>query len=132
MNSVGKNARILVVDDDGDSVEVLRELLEGVGYEVRTATDGTAALQFAASFEPDVVLLDIHLPGIDGFEITRRLASSGPRPPRVVAMTGYSRLDGKLWAFGFEALLHKPIQFGQALEVLADLGFGCSAVCRSS
>jgi CheY-like chemotaxis protein len=132
VNSPGKNARILVVDDDGDSVEVLRELLEGVGYEVRTATDGNQALEFAASFEPDVVLLDIHLPEFDGFEITRRLVASGPRRPRVVAMTGYSRLDAKLWAFGFEALLHKPIQFGQALEVLADLGFRCAAEPRSS
>jgi CheY-like chemotaxis protein len=132
VDSVSKKARILVVDDDGDSVEVLKELLEGVGYEVCTATDGTLALEFAASFEPDVVLLDIHMPGLDGFEITRRLITSGPRRPRVVAMTGYSRLDGKLWVSGFEALLHKPIQFGQALEVLAELGFGCSARCRSS
>lgn len=66
-------ARILVVDDDPASVEVLRECLEAEGYEVETAADGEGALKTVLAIPPDLVLLDVAMPRMDGFEVCQRL-----------------------------------------------------------
>ncbi|MCG3201762.1 MAG: Adenylate cyclase 2 [Gammaproteobacteria bacterium] len=73
-------ARILVVDDVADNVEIVRARLESEGYEVLTAADGEAALETARSALPDLLLLDIMMPGLDGIEVTRRLKADPSLP----------------------------------------------------
>src|SRR5436853_7796104 len=72
--------RVLVVEDDVDIADVLRRSLRNEGYEVRTSADGAEALDVAAGFTPDLVVLDLGLPGMDGVEVCRRLRSDGDVP----------------------------------------------------
>jgi len=85
-----RGRRVLVVDDNDDAVESTALLLRMRGNEARTAKDGTGALAVAAEFRPDIVLLDIGLPGMDGYEVARALHRDMPQPGRVVvAVSGY-------------------------------------------
>ena len=68
-----RDRRVLVVDDNVDAADLLSEALEGLGYQTRTAYDGPSALEAAAAFDPDIALLDIGLPAMDGYEVARRL-----------------------------------------------------------
>jgi len=72
--------RVLIVEDDVDIADVLRRSLRNEGYEVRTSADGVEALDVAAGFFPDLVVLDLGLPGMDGVEVCRRLRSDGDVP----------------------------------------------------
>src|SRR4051794_18531872 len=72
--------RVLVVEDDADIADVLRRSLRNEGYEVRTSADGAEALDVAAGFVPDLVVLDLGLPGLDGLEVCRRLRTDGDVP----------------------------------------------------
>jgi PAS domain S-box-containing protein len=84
--------RVLVVDDNTDAAATLEILLRSLGHEVETAYDGIEALRVAAAFAPDIVLLDIGLPGLDGYEVARRLrALHRERPLRIVAITGWGQ-----------------------------------------
>ncbi|MGI8536346.1 MAG: response regulator transcription factor [Mycobacteriales bacterium] len=74
-------ARILVVDDEPNIVELLSVSLRFAGFDVRTAVDGATALETARSFCPDLIVLDIMMPGLDGFEVLRSLRSAGSRTP---------------------------------------------------
>jgi CheY-like chemotaxis protein len=83
--------RVLIVDDNVDATTGLRMLLEGAGHQVQVAHDGSAALALAASFVPEIILLDLSLPDMDGFEIARQLRRrDGPRP-FIVAVSGFGR-----------------------------------------
>ena len=105
---------MLVVDDNVDAAESLAMLLRMSGHEVRTAYTGPTALEAAAAHPPDVVLLDIGLPGMDGYEVARRLRQD-PRLEgvRLVAMTGYGdEADRRLaQEAGFDQHLVKPVDF---------------------
>src|SRR5689334_8611555 len=80
---------VLVVDDQVDAAESLAELLEGVGHSVRVVYDGTAAIAAGVIAPPDVLLLDIGLPGADGWEVARRVRSApGGGKVFIVAVTG--------------------------------------------
>jgi PAS domain S-box-containing protein len=84
--------RVLVVDDNTDAAATLELLLRSLGHEVETAYDGIEALRVAAAFAPDIVLLDIGLPGLDGYEVARRLrALHRERPLRIIAITGWGQ-----------------------------------------
>ena len=88
-----RRRRVLVIDDNLDAAETLRDLLELTGYEVRTAGDGPEGLTLARSFRPQVVLCDIGLPGMDGYQVAnafRADADQGLHGVRMVALTGYS------------------------------------------
>ena len=109
--------RILVVDDNVDAVEVLREGLETAGHHVAIALDGPAALTEAAAIAPEVAVLDIGLPGMDGYELARRLRRAYPLM-RLIALTGYgqkSDIDAAVQA-GFDAHCTKPITLAALLE----------------
>jgi two-component system CheB/CheR fusion protein len=83
--------RVLVVDDYRDTADTMAMLLRMWGHDVRVATDGPAALEVAGSYLPDVVLLDIGLPGMDGYEVARRLRQDvGLRRARLVSVSGYA------------------------------------------
>jgi CheY-like chemotaxis protein len=111
--------RVLIVDDNADSTEVLQMLVSHWGAAVRTAHDGESAVPIAAEFNPDVVLLDIGLPGIDGYETCRRLRQQCGTGVTIVALTGWGQDRDKRRAqdAGFDAHLTKPAD-PVALEAL--------------
>ena len=98
------------MDDDADSAESQAILLRLDGHEVLTLLDGRTALAEAAIFEPDVVMLDIGLPDMDGYEVARRLKRSGCTA-RLIAITGYGRAEDRERAreAGFDDHLLKPV-----------------------
>lgn len=111
--------RILVVDDNTDSAITMATLQTRRGHETRTAFTGPDALIVAAEFKPEVVLLDIGLPGMDGFEVARRLrAMPAFQKIQIIAMSGYGRREDRSLALeaGFDEYLVKPIE----LEVLRE------------
>ena len=117
-------ARVLVVDDNDDATMLMSEALDSLGYEVRTAPDGPTALRIAAEFRPQIALLDIGLPVMDGYELARRLrAANGRDTLRLVAVTGYGQEEDarRSMEVGFEAHLVKPIALGQLQHVFETL-----------
>jgi signal transduction histidine kinase/CheY-like chemotaxis protein len=114
--------RILVVDDNEDSAELLREMLQWVGHEVEVAHDGPSALVIADRFAPEVAVLDIGLPVMDGYELGRRLHER-PRAAgcRLIALSGYGqeRDRAQSKASGFEAHLVKPVDTSRLLQAVA-------------
>ena len=113
--------RILIVDDNVDAAQVMTTLLELSGHELRQAHDGQSGLQAAMAFRPDVVLLDLGLPGIDGFEVTRRIRQQDALKAVVlVAVTGYGRDTDRqrAQAAGFDYHLVKPVDFDDIEKIL--------------
>jgi CheY-like chemotaxis protein len=103
--------RVLVVDDCEDTRDSLAILLRAWGHEARLAPDGPSALESYREFRPDVVLLDIGLPRMDGWEVARRLREQeGGHAVLLVALTGYAREDDQALSrqAGFDAHLSKP------------------------
>ena len=105
--------RVLVVDDNADLAASTVALLGLWGHEVRALHNGREVLDTALSFRPDVILLDIGLPGMDGFEVARQLRGvAALEPTRLIAMTGYGQERDRLRSaqVGFDAHLVKPVQ----------------------
>ena len=113
--------RILVVDDSRDAAESLSKLLRLGGHEVLIAHEGEHALHLAATQQPAVVLLDIGLPGMDGYEVCRRLRQSGLTRALIVAMTGYGleRDRQRSQESGFDTHLVKPVPPHELLKLMA-------------
>jgi CheY-like chemotaxis protein len=108
----GIQRRILVVDDNRDSAESLAMLLRVRGHEVRTAYDGQQALAAAEDYRPGVVILDIGLPGLDGYGVARALRATPLfRDALLVALTGYGAEEDRRACYraGFDAHLVKPV-----------------------
>ena len=107
----GAGSRILVVDDSVDSAETLGELLKIWGHEVRLAHDGPGAVDAARDYLPEVILLDIGLPGMVGFAVATQLRKEGIGGRLLVALTGYGEQQDRqrTHAVGFDHHLVKPI-----------------------
>ena len=118
--------RILLVDDNVEAAELLSDMLRAAGHRVETAFDGPSALGRCEELRPEVALIDIGLPVMDGYDLGRRLRES-PHPPRLIALTGYGRTEdlARSLAAGFEAHLVKPISIEQ---VIATIEGGCMSV----
>ena len=118
---LGTGARVLVVDDYPDAAETASMLLTLHGYECRTATTGQEALDQAAVFEPNIVLLDIGLPDITGYEVARTLrARAGDRPLFIAAVTGWGQpadLD-KAYAAGVDHHITKPASMQKLSQIV--------------
>jgi two-component system CheB/CheR fusion protein len=113
------------VEDNSDAAEVLAEYLESLGHEVTVARDGPAALEAAARVHPDIALLDIGLPGMDGYEVGRRLRQdAGAGGPILVALTGYGQEEDRRRSrdSGFAHHLTKPFEAAALERLLAELG----------
>jgi two-component system CheB/CheR fusion protein len=120
--SSGSARRVLVVDDNLDAREALRFLLEDEGHDVATAADGPQALEQARSFVPEIVLLDIGLPGMDGYEVARRLRSvPGCADAVIVAVSGYGQAEDRARssAAGFDGHLLKPVAPDLLLQIVS-------------
>jgi CheY-like chemotaxis protein len=119
--------RILVVDDNRDAVESLSELLRLDGNEVDVAFDGEAAIKAASRFEPDIVLLDIGMPVVDGYAAARTIRSNtNGRDVLLVAMTGWGQAEDKRLAIeaGFDAHLVKPVSIDALLDLFSSFNPG--------
>ncbi|MEO7947616.1 MAG: ATP-binding protein [Polaromonas sp.] len=118
----GKSCRVLAVDDHVDAVQNLALLLEIAGHEVQIAYDGTSALEAALAMRPDVVLLDLGLPGLTGFEVAKWIRQQAALKNVVlVALTGYGREADRQRskAAGFDYHLVKPAGFSEVEKILA-------------
>ena len=111
--------RVLVVDDNPDGGESLVALLALNGYDAELAGDGPAALEMAAKNPPDIILLDIGLPGMDGYEVCRLLREQGHEDAAIIALTGYGQHDrGRLDIHGFDNYIVKPCPLPELLRIL--------------
>jgi two-component system CheB/CheR fusion protein len=115
---------VLVVDDNHDAGETLARLMELFGHEVTMLEDGAAALAQAEQVRPDVVLLDIGMPGMSGYEVAQRLRElPGADRVCIIAMTGYGSADDRQRSrdSGIDHHLVKPVDFAALQELLAGL-----------
>ena len=103
--------RILIVEDNADFAELLEQLLTDWGHTTAVALDGRIALERASTFAPDVVFIDIGLPGMDGCEVARALRSAGAVQAKLVALSGYGEREHRqaAEAAGFDRYLVKPL-----------------------
>jgi CheY-like chemotaxis protein len=116
----GQAARILIVDDDPCGRGWLLELLRSIGFEVREAAGGEAAIGLWQEWKPELILMDIRMPGMNGLEAARRIkAEANGKPPAIVALTA-SALDGQRDAVMsggiFDDFVSKPCREGELLE----------------
>jgi CheY-like chemotaxis protein len=120
--------KVLLVEDSPDAADMMAAALEMLGCHVALARDGPAALAAVATECPDVGLLDIGLPGMNGYELAAKLRASGFCPPSVklVAVTGYAKDHEALAAAGFDGHLAKPVDFDELGETLANVHRGAA------
>jgi CheY-like chemotaxis protein len=119
-----EKTRVLVVDDNADAGDTLAVILDMLGAEVRVARDGAEALETFAAYQPSVVLLDIGMPGMNGYEVARAIRSRFPGHPTVlVALTGWGQEDDRRRASeaGFDHHLLKPAEIEALQKLLADM-----------
>jgi CheY-like chemotaxis protein len=111
--------RILVVDDNVDTARGMSRLLSRLGQQVHTAHDGPSAIEAARAFHPEFVLLDIGLPGMDGYQVARRMREAGGADAVIIAVSGYGREEDRRMSkeAGIDHHLVKPVD----LEALAAL-----------
>lgn len=116
--------RVLIVDDNEDAANSLAMILQLGGHQTVPVYSAVDALQRAATFKPEVVLLDIGLPGMNGYEVAQKMRElPGLRDIRLIAVTGYGRADDRLRArdAGFDDHLTKPVEFAILERVLAGI-----------
>ena len=116
------NRRILIVDDNVDAADSLGEILQMLGNEVLTAYDGESGIKAAKTFQPDVVLCDIGMPKMNGFDTARALRAEGwSKNILLVALTGYGQEDDlqRSADAGFDHHLVKPVEVNALIALLA-------------
>ena len=121
--AAGSRHRVLLIEDNRDAAESLRDILEMNGHEVQVANDGETGLEAVYRHDPDVILCDLGLPAIDGYEVARRLrASEPPVRSRLVALSGYASPDDIERAIraGFDYHVAKPPDPDALLKLVAD------------
>lgn len=122
--------RVLIVDDNAMNIAIAQVVLQAEQFAVETAADGLEALQKVASFRPDLILMDIQMPGMDGIELTQALkADPATRHIRVVAFTAFAMRgdEGRMRAAGCDGYLSKPINvktFGGQVRAALDAKVG--------
>jgi two-component system, OmpR family, response regulator MprA len=121
MSGFTREPRVLVVEDDEDIALALQRSLRMEGYEVRIAADGEAALDFAGAFHPDLVVLDLGLPKLDGIEVARRLRADGDVP--ILMLTARDALEARVEGLdsGADDYLVKPFERQELLARLRAL-----------
>ncbi|HLI78439.1 MAG TPA: ATP-binding protein, partial [Candidatus Binataceae bacterium] len=120
-NSVAKR-RVLIVDDNPDALDSLKMLLEFVGHEIDVASNGHSGVERAKAWRPEVALIDIGLPDIDGYEVVARMRALNLKPrPLLVALTGYGQPEDRQRALaaGFDVHLTKPVDIDELNRILS-------------
>jgi signal transduction histidine kinase len=115
-----RRQRILVIEDNADNREMMRILLETSGNEIYEAPDGVSGVEMTIQLQPDIVLIDIGLPGIDGYEVARQIRSKLRDRLRLIALSGYGQEKDRQRAFeaGFDDHLLKPVDPSRLLAIL--------------
>ena len=106
-------SRLLIIDDDRDTTRLLEMILARDGYETKAVNDGSAAIPTAISYQPDVILLDLMMPAVDGFEVCRNLrADSRFQGTAIILFTAKGDIDTQMTAFeaGANGFLQKPVR----------------------
>lgn len=132
-HSVRSSFRILVVDDNRDGADSLSEMLKMVGNDTRTAYDGEAGVDAAGEFRPDVILLDIGMPKLNGYEVCRRIRDEPwGKGIVLIALTGWGQEEDRRRSreAGFDRHLVKPVDPQALMRLLAGLGVGHTADAR--
>jgi CheY-like chemotaxis protein len=122
-----RTRRVLVVDDNRDAAEMISQLLEEAGHEVQTAVDASQALSMADAFHPQIAILDIGLPVIDGYSLGRELrARMGRATPVLIALTGYGQEQDQRRSAeaGFTSHVVKPVDADGLIDLVAGLDAG--------
>jgi CheY-like chemotaxis protein len=116
----GQRQQILVVDDNRDAADTMRLLLEALGYTAEVLYDGDSVLSKLKAARPELVLLDIGLPGISGLELAARIKAEIPDPPPLVALTGYGQDRDRAASLraGFQEHLVKPVSLDELTALL--------------
>lgn len=120
----GPELRVLVVDDHADMLTMMDLMMQRRSYAVKTATSGYEALELASEFAPHVVVSDIGMPGMDGFQLMQNLRSTPEMAPfKAIALTGYDLISEPELALesGFDAHITKPIEFDELFEMIERL-----------
>lgn len=120
-SAIEEKPHVLLVEDNEDNREMLRDLLAGEGFRVDVAADGAEAVAEAQRLEPEVVIVDIGLPVLDGFEVARRVRRSLGDRVTLVALSGYGRVEDRRRSLeaGFDTHLTKPVDFVELRAALA-------------
>jgi CheY-like chemotaxis protein len=116
--------RVLIVEDNDDAREMLRILLERAGHEVFVAADGAEGIKLASRVQPELALIDLGLPIIDGYEVARHIRRQLHQPERLIALTGYGQAEDRQRCLeaGFDEHLVKPVDPGRLTELLDKRG----------
>lgn len=117
--------RVLVVDDQRDVADAAAMLIESVGHDARAVYDGAAALAASCARPPDVMFVDVGMPGMTGYDLARRIRGDADLPKiHLVALTGYGRDEDRARAAeaGFDVHITKPLSETRLREVLSSLG----------
>ena len=120
----GQTWRVLIVDDNADSADSIAAILETSGHEVEVAYSAQKALEMAVEHQPDIVLLDIGLPDMDGYEVAKHLRQTPElKEMRLIAITGYGQESDRQRSreAGFDEHLVKPVEWQKLEELLASL-----------
>jgi CheY-like chemotaxis protein len=120
-----QSPRVLVVDDSVDTAEGVSKLLKLLGHDVQTAYDGPAAIELARTFKPEIILLDIGLPGMDGYAVVKQLRSEDCcKDALIVAISGYGQEEDvrRSREAGFDQHLVKPVDYDALMSVFAQPG----------
>ena len=118
------NKRILLIEDTEDNRQIVRDLLASAGYDLIEAADGAAGVAMAAKHQPDLILMDIQLPVMDGYEAARRIkADAQLKHIPIIAVTSYalSGDEAKVFAAGCDAYVAKPFSPRQLLAKIREL-----------
>ncbi len=132
---IQRAAKILVVEDNPMNLELVRDILTAEGYEVLEANDGAAGVEIAVLERPDLILMDLQLPGMDGFEATRRIrAERRTAATPIVAVTAHAMRgdDEKARAAGCSGFITKPIDIKEFVAAVAGFLGGKAARPRGS
>jgi len=119
LSASGERRRVLIVDDNEDSLMVLGDLLAAAGHDVRTAGDAAMALAIARAFHPEIAILDIGLPGMDGYELASRMRAGGDAMT-LIALTGYGQQSDRARSekAGFDAHFVKPVELKRLIATI--------------
>lgn len=114
----GHHPRVLVVDDDDELAEVLRQALRESGYAVATVGHGAAALELIGQIQPDLILLDLRMPIMDGWSFVAQYRRSGKAGGRIVLLSGHPNVREITVSLGADAYVGKPFEMTELLRTL--------------
>lgn len=122
--SFPSSLRVLIVDDQPDLLSMLNLMMQRRQYAVKTAQSGDQALQLAPDFSPHVVISDIGMPGMDGYQLMQNLRANDELAPfKSIALSGYDEQseNDRAREAGYDAQMTKPIEFDQLFEMIENL-----------